>query len=177
MTRSLAMLRGINVGGHAKVSMADLRATFVDLGYGGVQTFIQSGNVIFDASASPAQLVPTIEKELEARFGFPIKVVVRSRTQLARIITHSPLLGPGRDPARLHVTFLASRPSRARVAALDTEAFGPDEFELSRSEVFVHCPGGYGRTKLNNAFFERALGVTATTRSWKTVTTLADMAS
>ncbi len=74
------------------------------------------------------------------------------------------------------MTFLAAKPASTRVGALDTRAFLPDEFQVVGREVFVHCPDGYGRTKLNNSYFERALGVTSTTRTWKTVTTLARMA-
>jgi uncharacterized protein (DUF1697 family) len=175
MTTCLAMLRGINVGGHAKVAMADLRAAFVELEHHDVRTFIQSGNVIFTTSSSPTTLPATIERELKSRFGFEIKVVVRTKAQLDAVVKHNPLLSEGREPAKLHVTFLASKPTSGHVAGLDTGRFLPDEFVVSGREVFVHCPDGYGRTKLNNTFFERALGVTATTRSWKTVLTLADM--
>jgi uncharacterized protein (DUF1697 family) len=133
--------------------------------------------VLFTTSSSPPTLPTTIDRELEARFGFEIKVVVRTKAQLDAVVKHTPLLSEGREPAKLHVTFLASKPTSGHVAGLDTGRFLPDEFVVSGREVFVHCPGGYGRTKLTNAFFERALAVPATTRSWKTVTTLAGMAS
>jgi uncharacterized protein (DUF1697 family) len=170
------MLRGINVGGHAKVSMTEVRATFVDMGYGDVRTYIQSGNVVFGASGSAAKLQSAIEQGLEDRFGLTIKVVLRTRAQLDAVIEHNPLAGGGRDTAKLHVTFLASTPASSRTSGLDTRGFLPDEFSVKGREVYVHCPNGYGRTKLNNSFFERALGVTATTRTLRTVTTLADMA-
>jgi uncharacterized protein (DUF1697 family) len=177
MTTCLAMLRGINVGGHAKVAMADLRTAFVDMGHGDVRTYIQSGNVLFTTSSSPTTLPTRIERELQTRFGFEIKVVVRTSAQLDAVIGHNPLLSEGREPAKLHVTFLASKPTAGRVAGLDSGRFLPDEFVVTGREVFVHCPGGYGRTKLNNTYLERALGVTGTTRSWKTVLTLRDRAS
>ena len=177
MTTCLAMLRGVNVGGHAKVAMTDLRAAFVDMGQRDVRTFIQSGNVLFTTSSSATSLGPVIEGALEARFGFEIKVVVRTGAQLRSLVGHNPLLSGGREPAKLHVTFLGAKPDPSRLAGLDSRGLLPDEFRVTGREVFVHCPGGYGRTKLNNAFFERALAVTATTRSWKTVTTLADMAT
>ena len=175
-TSYVAMLRGINLGGHARVSMTDLRATFADMGYPDARTYIQSGNVLFVATASPTKLRATIEQGLEERFGGGIKVVLRTSAQLNDIIEHSPLLSGDRDPKTLHVTFLASKPESARVRGLDTDAFLPDEFRVVGSDVYVHCPHGYGRTKLNNAFFERALGSVATTRTWNTVTTLAGMA-
>jgi uncharacterized protein (DUF1697 family) len=176
VTAYAAMLRGINVGGHNKVAMTALRDSFVAMGFDDARTYIQSGNVLFTASGSAAHLRSVIEKGLEARFGLGINVVLRTGPQLADVIERNPLTGGGRDPARLHVTFLASPPPSSRVAPLDTEAFLPDEFRVVRGEVFVHCPRGYGTTKINNAFFERRLGVTATTRTLKTVTTLARLA-
>jgi uncharacterized protein (DUF1697 family) len=175
-TSYVAMLRGINVGGHARVAMTDLRATFADMGYPDARTYIQSGNVLFAASGSPTKLRATIEQGLQERFGGGTSVVLRTGAQLNDIIEHNPLLSADRDPKTLHVTFLASKPDSTRVRGLDTEAFLPDEFRVVGSEVFVHCPHGYGRTKLNNAFFERALGTVATTRTWNTVITLAGMA-
>jgi uncharacterized protein (DUF1697 family) len=177
VTTYVALLRGINVGGHAKVPMADLRHTFAHMGHDDVQTYIQSGNVVFHASGSPTALERSIEDVLEARFGHRIKVVLRTGAQLARVVNTNPLLAPERDPAKLLVTFLASKPERSRSGGLDTGAFLPDEFRVTGREVYLHCPGGYGRTKLTNAFFERALGVEATTRTWNTVTNLARMGS
>jgi len=171
------MLRGINVGGHAKVPMTELRAMFCDMGHLDARTYIQSGNVVFGASASTAALQSAIEERLEERLGLGIKVVLRTGAQLDDVVSHNPLVDGKRDRAKLHVTFLGSKPASSRVSVLDREAFLPDEFEVVGREVYLHCPDGYGRTKINNSFFERALGVSATTRTWKTVTTLADMAS
>lgn len=171
------MLRGINVGGHAKVPMADLRTIFADMGFDDVQSYIQSGNVVFRTSTPPVSLPATIEKGLDAAFGHGIKVVIRSGTQLATVVKRNPFAGGGRQPAKLHVTFLASKPVSSRARALDTNAFLPDEFRIAGREVFLHCPEGYGRTKLNNAYFERVLGVAATTRTWNTVNTLARLGS
>jgi uncharacterized protein (DUF1697 family) len=176
VTTYLAMLRGINVGGHAKVAMADLRATFVDLGYDDVQTYIQSGNVLFIAPTPAATVQAAVEAALEERFELGITVVLRSRAQLGAVVKANPLMSAGRDPAKLHVTFLSSAPPSSRVTALDPRGFLPDELEVSGREVYLHCPAGYGRTKLTNTFLERRLGMPATTRSWKTVTTLARMA-
>jgi uncharacterized protein (DUF1697 family) len=169
------MLRGINVGGHAKVAMAELRATFVDMGFGDARTYIQSGNVLFSSPGAATTVQSVVEDALETRFGLGIKVVLRTAGQLAQVVGHNPLAVGGRDPAKLHVTFLGSKPLASRVSALDTDAFPPDEFRVAGREVYVHCPQGYGTTKLNNAYFERSLGVAATTRTWRTVTTLADM--
>ena len=177
MTTFVAMARGVNVGGRTRVAMADLRALFTGLGYEDVATYIQSGNVVFRTASTATALGPAIERALEERFGHPIKVVLRTHAELCSVLDHNPLGGGGRDPARLHVTFLADRPAKSLVTALDPDAFGPDEFRVVGREVYVHCPDGYGRTKITNTFFERALAVVATTRNLKTVGELARLSS
>ena len=106
-----------------------------------------------------------------------MSALLRTSTQLADIVARNPLAGVVRDPAKLHVTFLAAEPAPARVAAINVEGFLPDELRVLEREVFLHCPAGYGRSKLNNTFFERKLGTVATTRNWNTVTTLARLSA
>jgi uncharacterized protein (DUF1697 family) len=175
-TTHVALLRGINLGARNKVSMADLRALFADLGFEDVATYVQSGNVVFKSSRTESDVVQTVEKQIKRRFRLSVTVLVRTKGQLARVLAANPYAGGKREPAKLHVTFLADRPSRARVRAIDAQAFEPDEFHVAGREVYLHCPNGYGRSKLSNAFFEKQLGVAATTRSWKTVTKLVELA-
>ena len=178
MRTYVAMIRGINVGGSKRVSMGDLKALFEALGGEDVQTYVQSGNVVFSSgSKSPTRLEKTIQDQIGGDLGLSVRVVVRSKDALSRIVDKNPFLAAKRDPAVLHVTFLANKPSAARVRDLDAGAGDPDEFRIEGQEVYLHCPNGYGRTKLNNAFFEKKLGVVATTRNWKTVTTLAELAA
>ena len=169
-----AMLRAINVTGRNKITMAALRDAFVELGYEGVATYIQSGNVVFETSARRAGLAPTIEDRIAREFGQSITVVLRTAKELESIVAHNPFLRRRNvDRAQLHVTFLASTPSRSAIAAL-TLPPGPDELIVEGKDVYVSTPGGYGRTKLNNTFVERGLGV-ATTRNWNTVTKLCEL--
>ena len=88
----------------------------------------------------------------------------------------NPFVARGADPTKLHVTFLATEGPRATTAALDGTEFEPDRFRVQGREVYVSCPGGYGRTVINNTWFERKLGVTATTRNWNTVCKLVELA-
>jgi uncharacterized protein (DUF1697 family) len=163
----VALLRGINVTGRNKIAMSDLRTCFEELGHADVRTYIQSGNVVFTAKAgAPARLGPAIEKGITAGFGHDVAVILRTRAELAAVLKRNPF---GADA---YVTFLDAAPARALVAAIDPAAYAPDEFAVRGREVFVRCPNGYGRTKINNTFFERKLATRATTRNWKTVTTL-----
>jgi uncharacterized protein (DUF1697 family) len=174
---TVAFLRGINVSGHRKVSMADLRTLFAALGAEDVQTYLQSGNVVFKSpAASRAQLIHAIEKQIRNELGIDVTVLLRTKAQLAKIFAGNPFTNSGAEPAKLHVTLLADKPERARVRELDQRRGEPDEFRVVGQEIYLHCPNGYGRTKLNNAYFEQHLGVAATTRNWKTVTKLAELA-
>src|SRR5438552_2653027 len=171
------MLRGINLGPTNRISMGDLKALFEGVGAEDVQTYVQSGNVVFRTGMkSPATLENTIQGRIDAELGLSVRVVVRSRDDLRRIVEKNPFLAERKDPATLHVTFLADKPSAARLRDVDPRVGEPDEFRVEGREVYLCCPNGYGRTKLNNVFFEKKLGVTATTRNWKTVTTLARLA-
>ncbi|HSH58105.1 MAG TPA: DUF1697 domain-containing protein [Acidimicrobiales bacterium] len=173
MTTYVALLRGINVGGREKVAMDDLRRLFTDLGHAEVETYIQSGNVIFRSPVDDAsKLAHDIESRMAADLDMAVTVLLRSEDELAQIIADNPFLDSEADQSKLHVTFLADPPSEDRANGLNTPAGEPDELVLAGLEVYLHCPNGYGRTKVNNAYIEKQLGVAATTRGWKTVAKL-----
>jgi uncharacterized protein (DUF1697 family) len=156
------MLRGINVSGAKPVKMEALRASFEALGFTNVRTYVQSGNVVFAAKdRAAAPLAAKIVGRIKRDFGYDVPVLV-----LAAF-----------DPTKLHVTFLAGAAAVAGLKKMEGVTSGRDEFRCLGTSVYLHCPDGYGNTKLNNNAFERALAVGATTRNWKTVTTLAAMAA
>jgi uncharacterized protein (DUF1697 family) len=174
----VCLLRGVNVSGQRKVDMKALTRLFVDLGLTDVESYIQSGNVVFTAPgrARPTALAAAIEERVAADLGVDASALVRSRHELAEVVDANPFVGGGADPATLHVTFFARDPDAGRLADIDPERFEPDRFHVAGREVYLHCPNGYGRTKLNNTFWERRGGVAATTRNWKTVTKLLELA-
>lgn len=172
------MLRGINVAGNTRVKMDDLRRMFTDMGNTDVQTYLQSGNVIFSSSQRGARKLETaIEEAIAAELDLQIAVLVRTHPDLAKILTANPYLDRETDLTKLPVTFLADKPDADKVAALEVPSGESAVCTVVGREVYLHCPNGYGRTKLNNAFLERKLGVKATTRNWKSVTTLHDMSA
>jgi uncharacterized protein (DUF1697 family) len=176
----IALLRAVNVSGRNSVAMKDLRTIIEATGAEEVETYVQSGNVVFRSTvAHPERMGRAIEAGIHSQLGLQVAVMVRTAEELERLVAANPLGTDDRDRSYLHVTFLAAAPESGRVSALEaaTEAGASlDEFRIRPREVYLYCPGGYGRTKLNNAFFERKLAVTATTRNWRTVTTLAEMA-
>jgi len=171
----IALLRGINLGARNKVAMADLRALFDVLGAEDVATYVQSGNVVFKSSDGAEKLTNAIERRIRRDLDLSIAVIVLTRPQLAKVLVGNPFARGKKDPAKLHVTFLAENPARAKVGKLDAERAEPDEFRVAGKQVYLHCPNGYGRSKLTNAYFEKQLGVAATTRNWRTVTKLGEL--
>ena len=175
----IAMLRGINVGGQKIVSMEKLRASFEKLGFGRVRTYVQSGNVIFEASKASSDIFSkSIEEEILGDFGFSVPLVLRSSDEMKKIDNDNPFLKDrGIDHSKLHVTFLSELPAKAGLGKLDSLNAVPDQFRIKGQEVYLYCPNGYGRTRLSNTTFEKLLSVQATTRNWKTVKTLVEMSS
>jgi uncharacterized protein (DUF1697 family) len=168
----VALLRGINLGARNKIAMPTLRELFADLGAEAVETYVQSGNVVFDGKLEAGAIEARIKRDL----GLDIVVLLRTSTELQKVVEESPFAKKVKEPKQLHVTFLAERPKAARVQELDPERSPGDEFAVVGREVYLHTPNGYGVSKLSNAWFEQKLGVAGTSRNWNTVTTLAELA-
>jgi uncharacterized protein (DUF1697 family) len=175
-TKLLALLRGINVGGKNMLPMKDLGAIFVAAGCTDVQTYIQSGNVIFTAPASlSAKLPANLTARIAKRFGYEIPVILRSANHLGKVVRNNPYLKAGAPEDSLHVMFLADLPAPQSVASLDPQRSPGDSFHLSDQEVFLHLPNGAAKTKLTNAWFDSRLATVGTTRNWRTVLKLFEM--
>jgi uncharacterized protein (DUF1697 family) len=168
------MLRGINVSGQKIIKMEKLRASFETLGFSRVRTYVQSGNVIFQApKTSSAILSKDIERKILSDFGFSVPIVLRSSEEMKKIADDNPFLKErGINHSKLHVTFLSEVPRKDALGRLDALNPVPDRFCIKARELYLYCPNGYGRTKLSNATFEKLLSVQATTRNWKTVKNL-----
>lgn len=177
MATFVAMLRGINVSGQKSIRMPDLKALFESLGFSQVETYVQSGNVVFHAAEGhSASLAATIAAQIESSYGFEVAVFIRDAADLLRIVAGNPFVQRNADPTKLHITFLDHAPAEADLSQMKPPNDETDEFLTGPQEIFLFCPNGYGRTKLSNSFFERKLKMSATTRNWKTVNTLLGMA-
>lgn len=173
----VAMLRAINLGSHNRISMPRLQQLFRDLGHGHISTYVQSGNVVFSATEQNQDVLRlAIERRITADLELGVSVLLRSSAELAAVVDSNPFARHGADPAGLHVTFLAVPADPRLLAAISPGVGQADAFEITGRDVYLTCPNGYGRTKLNNAFWERRLKQPATTRNWKTVSALRDMA-
>ena len=179
MPTYISMLRGINVSGQKLVKMERLRELFEALGFTQVKTYVQSGNVVFQAKkGSPADLSRKIEAGILAEFGFDAPVVSKTAEEIGLVIQSNPFLKEKAvDPTKLHVTFLSGAPAKAGLEKLSALPAGPDRFHAHASEIYLYCPDGYGNSKLTNNVLEKVLSVRATTRNWKTVNQLYRMAT
>jgi uncharacterized protein (DUF1697 family) len=172
----IALLRGVNVGRNS-LRMERLREICVDLGFTNARTYVQSGNVVFEAKGLPSRWHGKLERALTGEVRLPVSIIVRTPAALRAIIARNPFLKRrGIDPAKLHVTFLTEVPGKEARNGLNEIPAGKDEPYLSGENIYIYCPNGYGRTKLSNIAIEKALGVRATTRNWNTVKTLCAMA-
>lgn len=172
----VAMLRGVNVGGNS-LKMDWLREACGELGFIGVRTYLQSGNVVFSCRLGAATAAKQLKERIDGQTRLPVPVVVRTVREMAAIVAENPFLRrKGIDASKLHVTFLERSPAKPETAKLDKLAGTRDEYRLAKDEVYLHCPVNYGQTKLSNTAIEKVLGP-ATTRNWNTVTTLCRMAS
>ena|SRR5215472_6979906 len=178
MTTYVALLRAVNVGGRNSITMAALRGFFESLGYSGVQTLLQSGNVVFEArTVSSATLEKRLEGETEKAFKLRVDYCVRTAWEWREIIARNPYPREAqRDPARFVLICLKATPSRSQLAALRAAIVGRETIEPVERELYAVYPDGQGTSKLTNALIESKLQTRATARNWNTVLKLAALA-
>lgn len=172
----VGLLRGINVGGKNKLPMKDLAAIFTDVGCEAVRTYIQSGNVLYQAEPSLALRLPELVAEAIAqRFELRVPLLTRTRDEIRDIVRRNPFPRAGADPATLHVVFLAEPPVAGRLQTLDPGRSPPDAFAVRGREIYLRLPNGAGRTRLTNDYFGSKLGTVSTLRNWRTVLKLLEL--
>lgn len=177
MTTYLALLRGVNVSG-TPLRMAELKQSLSDMGLDEVRTYLQSGNVVFESKGGDAtKLAGQIEARIKKDFGLSISVLMLTAKQIDAIVSNNPLWPEsGGEGSHYHATFLFEPVTKKAFDAIKLPAAEGEKAVLGKGVVLLHCPHGYGRTKLNNTYFEKALGVKATTRNWKSVMALRELA-
>lgn len=175
---AVAMLRGVNVGGHQKMSMAALRTLCTSLGLRDVQTYIQSGNLVFrEEGEDPATVARRLEKAIEAGFGFRPAVVVRTASELRKVIAKNPFAGrAGIEPNHLLVVFMDRAPTKEAREQLLSLPCEPEELRINGRELYIHYPQGMAHPKIPLVKMEKTLQCASTGRNWNTVNKLLTMA-
>ena len=177
MNRHIVLLRGINLGPHKRVAMPELRAVLTEAGFGGVRTYVQSGNIVLSSDRSAAAVAKECKRRIAEHFGFAVDVVARTRDELAEVVRRNPLAEVAVDPKRYQVTFLASELERSAADKLAAVDAAPEQVVLVGRELYSWHPEGVGRSKLwARLASDQWLGVTATARNWTTVSTLLTIA-
>jgi uncharacterized protein (DUF1697 family) len=176
--KKITLLRGINVSGQKKVKMEELRAMCEQMGYEGVKTYIQSGNIVFDAiETNTSKIAEDLRAQMLSTFGHEVKVIVCSQDYFEEVLENNPFLNDAIDLKFLHVTFFSEVPDPELVEQLEAVDYGTDEFRIVQDRAYLYFPNGYGRTKLTNNLFEKKLKTDATTRNWRSINKIYDLAN
>lgn len=177
MVTYVALLRGINVGGHNRVAMADLRALLADLGHDDPRTYVQSGNAVFKSDRTDADDIGReLAKRLSTDLGAAATVMIRTADELTAVADANPYAeAADADPTKVHVAFLSAEPSDPSVFDLDPGDYAPEELTRGDRVLYLHLPDGIGRSRLATDVSRRADDVDMTVRNWRTVTRVLEL--
>jgi uncharacterized protein (DUF1697 family) len=182
MPTYVALLCAVNVGGTGKLAMADLRKLLAGLGYRNVETYIQSGNAVFDAPGSAASVTKVVTAALERHMGAPVGVILRTHDELTRVIATNPFAAEAAaDGARVHSVFLSGPAAKDASTGLDRIVTQyparRDRYHLAGDKIYLHLPDGAGESKFATKSLNRICGVASTARNWNTVLKLHAMST
>ena len=178
MNTYIAILRGINVSGQRLIKMQDLKLHLEKFEFFNIKTYIQSGNIIFSSNElNTKKIGADVVKCIKANFGFEAPVIIRKAEEWIEVVNNNPFIKqPEIEVDKLHVVFLEKKLEKIYISKVEKKDFTPDEFLFNKKEIYLYCPNGYAKTKLSNNFFEKVLHQKATTRNWKTVNKILEIA-
>ena len=165
-----AFLRAINVTGYHRIKMDLLRDILSDYGIKDVSTYLQSGNVVFKSEYNKKEVLESqLETLLYKKLGLEVSVFVKSKKEIATLLVNNPFLDKDHEEQFLHATFFKGKNNGIDTEAIEKIKMENEEFKILGSSVYLYCPNGYGRTKLNNANWEKWSKCKCTTRNWNTI--------
>jgi uncharacterized protein (DUF1697 family) len=177
MQTYIALLRGINVGGHNPLKMDELKKLFISLSFTNITTIIQSGNIIFSTAKVNTDILNNeITAAIKEQFNFAVGCVVLTIQEFTEMVKHNVFV-KDKPIETLHVTLLQRLPQKEKSKALNNFPKTDVEFNLINKAVYLFCPQSYSSNKLTNTVLEKVLGVQATTRNWKTILRLLEIAN
>ncbi|MGH7949021.1 MAG: DUF1697 domain-containing protein [Candidatus Binataceae bacterium] len=180
MTVNIALLRAINVGGHAPVAMSDLRELLADLGFDQIRSLLQTGNLVFRSKRrAGSDLEQLLEAEARKSLNLPTDFLVRTADEWAAVVADNPFHNEAkRDPSHLVVMFLKDAPDAKALQALRASVKGPEIVRTVRDHrhIYIVYPAGIARSRLTNKLIEAKFATRGTARNWNTVLKLADLA-
>jgi uncharacterized protein (DUF1697 family) len=167
------------MAGHNKIKMTDLSSLYKKIGLKDVETFIQSGNVVFTdpGNLSETDLTEQIEDAVSKKFKYNIPVIIRTPEEFREIVSLNPFSDVENfNPEKLAVIFLYEKPSEAQIGKVKNIDYPPDKFIINGKEIFIYCPNGFGKSKIYTGFFENKMKVSGTGRNWNTINALLKIA-
>lgn len=167
------------MAGHNTVKMTDLSSLFKEIGFNDAETYIQSGNVVFNdpGCLSDTKLTAKIEEAIRKKFNYKIPVINRTPEELKEVLARNPFAGEKNfDPEKLAVIFLYEKPTESQIGKVSSISYPPDKFMIDGKEIYIYCPNGFGRSKIYTGFFEGKMKVTGTGRNLKTINALIKIA-
>lgn len=174
MQAHIALLRGINVGGHKKIKMADLKLLFEELSFVKVCTYIQSGNLVFSSNIEN-RLGQIISEAILSRFGFEVPILIKTVSEIEEILATCPFSEERKTAS--YFTMFSQAPSRDLMAEINTLSYPNEKIVLTESCAYFYSEKSYSDAKCNNNFFEKKLKVVATTRNYRTLAKLLELAN
>jgi uncharacterized protein (DUF1697 family) len=175
-TRQIAFLRAVNLGPSRRLEMAALSEALKDAGFTDARTFLQSGNVVLASELGPKKLGEEIERQIAEKLELDVRVIVRTRDELAEVVERNPLREVAMNPSRYQVNFLSATPAAEVVRGLEQEDVAPERLVVIGREIYAWHPDGVHRSRALRLLTERRLGVVPTARNWNTVVKLLAMA-
>lgn len=177
MLNYIALLRGINVSGKHKIKMAELRDHLSNWGFAEAQTYIQSGNILFQSEElNSSILAERLYQEIKTTYGYEVPILVKNKKEWGTIVKQNPYVKRTDVEIKYcHITLLSESPATEKIELLEKLKPAEEYFQSLGKNIYLHLPKGYGRAKLTNNFIESKLKVQATTRNWKTVLKLWEM--
>lgn len=176
MKTYIALLRGINVGGHKKTPMAELRGHLDKEGFKNVQTYIQSGNIVFQSTLdSKTNIEEIIKKLIFDNFGFEVPTLVKTRDELQAIFDQCPF--PKEKKENSYFTLLFKEPDKNMIAEASTISYPNEEIIITPNCLYFYCAMGYGQAKFNSKLFEKKLNTTFTARNYRTMVKLLELSA
>lgn len=174
MKTYLALLRGINVGGHKKILMKDLRVLLEEQGFQNVQTYIQSGNVIFSTSETKKSLSKTISKAILQKYAWEVSVLIKTPSEIKKVLENCPF--SEEKKVKSYFTLFSTTPKQKQIDLVNNLSFPNEEFLINSQCFYFYCETGYRNVKMNSNFLERKLQISMTTRNFNTLTKLLKLA-
>lgn len=176
MNTYIALLRGINVGGHKKTPMAELRSLLEKKGFKDVKTYIQSGNVIFKSSMEDtSEIEDLIKKSILDYFEFEVPILVRTNVEIQSILDDCPFTED--EKIKSYFSLLKSIPNQHLIEEVQHIKYPNEKFEITPNCIYFYSSTGYGKAKYSNNFFEKKLKVSMTARNYRTMMKLLEMST